>query len=403
MAPPAEQPAPPNPRPPRRRRYAGTHPRRFAERYKELDPQAHPDLVEHVRARGRTPAGSHVPIMVAEVLSALCVGPGQVVADCTLGHGGHAEVFLGRIGQGGKLIGLDVDERQLQRTADRLRAAAHDITVRHSNFAALAKVMAELGIAGCNVIFADLGVSSIQVDDPARGFSYKLDGPLDMRMNDRTKLSAADHLQRLSEAELSALLWELADEEDHAAIARAIVQRRDGSRIAGVSPASSIDVPPAGTAEGGRATRGMGVPPMGQAGVSPARPSPILRTLELSELIFKARGIDPAQYRRQAAQGEASTHPAAKTFQALRILVNNELASLRELLRVAPQCLLSGGRIGILTFHSGEDRLVKRAFAAGLHSGVYASIADEPLRPSQQEIYDNPRSRPAKFRWASKA
>ena len=199
----------------------------------------------------------------------------------------------------------------------------------------------------------------MQVDEPARGFSYKQDGPLDMRMDARIKLSAADHLARLSEAELSQLLWELADEEDHAAIARTIVLRR------------------------GR--------------------SPILRTHELTRLIFQAKGIDPAKHKQAVAKGEVAPHPAARTFQALRILVNNELASLRELLRVAPECLLPGGKIGLVTFHSGEDRLVKQAFAAGLGHGVYQAICEEPLRPSGREVFDNPRSRPARFRWAQKA
>ncbi len=303
----------PAPKRARRKRYAGTYPRRFEQRYKELDPQAHPDTIQQVRSHGRTPAGSHVPIMVDEVMTALAVGPGQVVADCTLGYGGHAERFLKLLGPSGKLIGLDVDGGQLQRTVERLKFAGFEMIARHSNFAGLAKVMGELGVAGVDVIFADLGVSSMQVDEPARGFSYKQDGPLDMRMDARIKLSAADHLARLSEAELSQLLWELADEEDHAAIARTIVLRR------------------------GR--------------------SPILRTHELTRLIFQAKGIDPAKHKQAVAKGEVAPHPAARTFQALRILVNNELASLRELLRVAPECLLPGGKIECTVRRNGAAEL----------------------------------------------
>jgi 16S rRNA (cytosine1402-N4)-methyltransferase len=344
-------------KPPRRKRYSGTHPRRFAQRYKELRPGAHPGIVEHVRARGQTPAGMHVPILAAEVVECLRPAPGETVVDCTLGYGGHAEQFLGRIGPTGLLVGMDVDGGQLRQTAGRLSATVGGrISAHQCNFAGIAKALAEAGAGRADVIFADLGVSSMQIDDPARGFSYKHEGPLDMRMDDRGGATAADLIARLSEAKLAQALAELADEPDHARIARAIVQAR--------------------------AAR------------------PITRTLALVEVIFRAKGVSRGRWREEAAVAGASLHPAARTFQALRILVNNELASLRELLRVAPSCLAPGGRIGLITFHSGEDRLVKHALREGLETGVYREASPEPLRPGPAEVRDNPRSRPAKFRWA---
>jgi 16S rRNA (cytosine1402-N4)-methyltransferase len=347
-----DQPGQPG-RPPRRKRYSGKNPRRFDQRYKELSPAQYPGIVEHVRARGQTPAGMHVPIMTAEVIECLNPSAGEIIVDCTLGYGGHAEGFLQRIGPAGLLIGMDVDGGQLQRTTQRLAAMGSRFSPHHSNFAGIAKVLAEAGESLCDVIFADLGVSSMQIDDPARGFSYKFDGPLDMRMDDRIALTAAGMIARLSEAKLSQALADFADEPDHEMIAREIVNAR---------------------------TYG-----------------PITRTLELVDVIFAAKGLTPAKWRKQGG-----LHPAARTFQALRILVNEELASLRELLRVAPFCLNAGGRIGILTFHSGEDRLVKHAFRDALASGVYSEVSPEPLRPGPAEIRDNPRSSPAKFRWAIK-
>lgn len=342
--------------PPRRRRqrYSGTHPKQFEQRYKERDPQAYPQMQEHIRAQGRTPAGTHVPIMVTQVLEVLQPAPGEVVADCTIGYGGHAMAFLERIGPTGRLIGFDVDAANLERAAQRLAETGVPLSLHRSNFAGLGKVLGAEGLEGYDVVFADLGVSSMQVDEPARGFSYKHDGPLDMRMDDRLQRTAGDLLRTMPEEELSAGLLELADEPDHELIARAIVQQRCGE--------------------------------------------PLTRTGQLVDLIFHAKGLSRRDWREQPGQGKL--HPAALTFQALRILVNDELASLRELLRVAPYCLRPGGRIGILSFHSGEDRLVKQAFRDGLAIGLYTEVCAEVVRPTAQEIRDNPRSSPAKLRWA---
>lgn len=340
------------PSPERRRRYRGTHPRRFEERYKELDPERFPDMQEHVRSQGRTPAGTHVPILLPELLKVLSPKVGEIVVDCTLGFGGHAQAILERIGPAGKLIAFDVDGAELNRTQSRLSEAGFAIEAVRGNFAGLQQVLGRHGLDACDVICADLGTSSMQIDNPARGFSYKQDGPLDMRMDDRVGRTAADWLSTLSEAKLAAALRDLGDEPDSAAIARAIVQRR--------------------------ALR------------------PVARTRELVEVVRSAFAAAASG----AGPVNAGDAAVARVFQSLRILVNDELGALRNLLRVAPDCLRSGGRIGIISFHSGEDRLVKQAFRDGLRDGVYEAISEEAIRPDESERRANPRSASARLRWA---
>jgi len=343
----------PGGKPRRRQRYSGSHPRRFEHRYKELAGDA--EMIRHVRERRRTPAGAHVPVLLAEVIDALAPRPGQVVADCTLGYGAHAAALAGAVQPGGRVIGFDVDAGELERTRSRLEAAGLPISVHHANFAGIAKVMGLEGLDGYDIIFADLGVSSMQIDDPSRGMSYKHDNaPLDMRMDPRRQRTAADWLMSLSEGELSQALWELADEPDHENIAQRIVRQRDAAPLA----------------------------TMGQ----------------LKELIFTAKGTVEKVWKKQAARGDA--HPAMRTFQALRILVNDELSAIRQLLRLAPECLRPGGRIGIISFHSGEDRLVKKAFRDGYRQGHYEAHSARVIRPGGREVYLNPRSSSAKFRWA---
>ena len=348
-------------RPRRRPRYSGTHPKRFEHRYKELDPAAHPEIHEHIRSQGRTPAGTHVPVLVEDVLAALRPAPGEVVADCTIGYGGHAVEFLRRIGPTGRLIGLDVDGAQLERTAQRLAAEPNAPVVRlhRSHFAGLGKRLNAEGLDGYDVILADLGVSSMQVDDAARGFSYKHDGPLDMRMDDRLVRTAADVLQSWSVEDLSAALRELADEPDHERIARSIVERRKAEAI--------------------------------------------LRTTPLVRLVLAAKGLSRRAWRQRADAQPGDLHPAARTFQALRMVVNDELAGLDQFLRTAPWCLRPGGRIGVISFHSGEDHRVGQSFHDGLAAGTYAAISDDAITPTPREIAMNPRSRSARFRWARKA
>ncbi|HRX83774.1 MAG TPA: 16S rRNA (cytosine(1402)-N(4))-methyltransferase RsmH [Phycisphaerae bacterium] len=333
-------------------RYSGTHPRRFVERYKELDPEAFPEMQAHVRRQGRTPAGSHVPVLLEEVLEHLAPAPGDVVVDCTLGHGGHAARLLERIGPEGRLIGLDIDRVQMQRTAQRL--AAPNVAVRRSHFAGVAKVLAAEGLDGADVVLADLGVSSMQLDDPARGFSYKHDGPLDMRMDDRLPRTAADVLAALAGEELAAHLRELADEPHAERIARAIVRRREQT--------------------------------------------PITTTRQLTQIIVEATGQRAGAT--AAGRDAGALHPAARTFQALRILVNDEMGGLEQFLRVVPYCLRPGGRVGIISFHSGEHRRVDDALRRARAAGVYAAVADAPVRPGGVEVGGNPRARSAQLRWA---
>lgn len=344
----------------RRPRYSGTHPKQFAEKYKEHAIESHPDLREHLREKGKTPAGTHIPIMVSEIMELLSPAPGMVVADCTLGYGGHAAEFAKRIGPSGRLIALDVDAVELERTRVRLASLYPDVpmTFIRSNFAGIARVMQSEAPEGFDILFADLGLSSMQIDDPDRGMSFRKDGPLDMRMDQRRPKTAADLLAELSEEQLSDALRELSDEPDHVAIARRIVRCRQTQTL--------------------------------------------LRIRQLVELVLEVKGLTLTEYRRQQRQ-KPGLHPAARTFQTLRMLVNDELGTLRELLRVAPYCLRSGGRVGIISFHSGEDRLVKHAFADGLRAGLYSAVSDTVTTPTRQEIAANARSASARFRWALRA
>jgi len=351
--------AQPSPRRRRRPRYSGTHPKNYQQKYKEHNIEAFPDLKAHLLAKGKTPASTHIPVLTEEVLACLRPVPGEVVIDCTVGYGGHALEFIGRIGPRGRLIGLDVDSAELERTRGRLSKVSTPVSFYRSNFAGIGNVLNKEKLDGCDVIFADLGVSSMQIDNPDRGLSYKYDGPLDMRMDERLKQTAADLINTLSEEKLADAFFELADEPDCQEIAREIVVRRSEQEIT--------------------------------------------QTSGLVEVIFGAKGIDMKAWRRSRRSEKASSlHPAARAFQALRILVNDELGSLRELLRVAPYCLRPGGRIGIMSFHSGEDRIVKQSFRDGLTKGLYKSAAEDAVTPTPKEINSNPRSASAKFRWAER-
>jgi 16S rRNA (cytosine1402-N4)-methyltransferase len=305
--------------------------------------------VAKVIASGKTPAGTHRPIMVAEVLQALAPRPGDWVVDCTLGYGGHAVELLGRIQPGGRLLGLDADPVELPKTEARLRAlgcGADVFTARRSNFAGLAQVLAAEGIAGADVILADLGLSSMQIDDPARGFSVKHEGPLDMRMNPERGQPASALLRRLQPDALAGLLFENADEPRAALLAGA---------LAGKDFASTTAL--------ARAVRDA-LPPVNR---------------EECDLSIR------------------------RVFQALRIAVNDEFSALETFLRRLPSCLNPGGRVAVLSFHSGEDRRVKKHFEAGIRDGVYEEWSREALRPGAEERRANPRSTPAKLRWARKA
>jgi 16S rRNA (cytosine1402-N4)-methyltransferase len=333
----------------RRKRYSGKNPRRFQDKYKERDPQRYAETVAKVLASGKTPAGTHRPIMVAEVLEVLAPQPAEVAVDCTLGYGGHAQEILARLAPGGRLIGLDADPIQLPKTEARLRAlgfGAAAFTAHRSNFAGLPQVLAKLELSGADVILADLGVSSMQIDDPARGFSVKLEGPLDMRMNPERGLAASTLLARMSADALAELLIDNSDEPHAQVLASALAAQHFATTTA------------------------------------------------------LAGAVKRALPRIKPEDVELSTR---RVFQALRIAVNDEFGALDTFLRNLPFCLNARGRVAVLTFHSGEDRRVKKAFEAGARDGVYAEIAREVIRPGAAERHANPRSASAKLRWARKA
>jgi 16S rRNA (cytosine1402-N4)-methyltransferase len=333
----------------RRPRYSGKNPRRFEDKYKEHDPARHGDTVAKVLASGKTPAGTHRPIMVAEILEALAARPGEAAVDCTLGYGGHARELMARIQPGGRLIGLDADPIELTRTESRLREAGHGpevFTTVRSNFAGLPRALADAGLTGADCILADLGLSSMQIDDPSRGFSTKGDGPLDMRMNPQRGQPASALLQKLTAADMAELLVENADEPRANELAALLAGRS------------------------------------------------FARTSELAQAI---RDGSPGLGRDEADR------TIRRVFQALRIAVNDEFSALDMFLRCLPNCLNPGGRVAILTFHSGEDRRVKKSFQAGLRENTYEKIARDVIRPSSEERRENPRSSSAKLRWATKA
>jgi 16S rRNA (cytosine1402-N4)-methyltransferase len=335
-------------KPPRRKRYSGTHPRRFSERYKELNPNAYPNEQAKVRAQGRTPAGTHVPVMVQEVVEALHPGPDEVALDCTLGHGGHAEALCRT---GARVIGIDLDSAQLTRTTGRLQAAGLSIATHHTNFAGIGGVLAAEGLAGVDCVLADLGISSMQLDDPTRGFAFKHDGPLDMRMDQTRGTTAADVIRQTDEESLAQLLRDCDEplaEKLAAALKRANPQT----------------------------------------------------THELSALVLRAHNLDPSKYRKRSAIDQ---HPAARVFQALRIAVNRETENLDQLLRTLPWILNPGGRIALITFHSGEERRVREALRQAAEGGKFTEADLTGRRPSATEVRENPRSRSARLFTATRA
>jgi 16S rRNA (cytosine1402-N4)-methyltransferase len=289
---------------------------------------------------------------VEEVLRILELKGGEIAVDCTLGYGGHAVELLKRLRPGGKLIALDADPLEIGRTEERLRGAGWteaELIVRHTNFAALPRVLAELGIEGVDAVLADLGVSSMQLDDPNRGFTFKNEGPLDLRLNPQKGRSAAEWLAKVSYEKLVEALRENSDEKHAEMIAEQLMQQQEQ----------------------------------------------IKTTRQLATVVKAALGSLPRAVRER--EGDAAIR---RTFQALRIAVNDEFGVLENLLRVLPQCLKANGRVAVLTFHSGEDRRVKRSFQEGERAGIYSAVADEPLRASPGEVHANPRASSAKLRWA---
>jgi 16S rRNA (cytosine1402-N4)-methyltransferase len=339
----------------RRVRYSGTHPRKYSEKYKELNPEKYADTIEKVIQKGSTPAGMHISIMVQEILDFLEIKPGQQGLDATLGYGGHTRKMLECLHGEGHIYGLDVDPIESEKTRKRLADAGFGediLTVKLMNFADIDKLAAEVG--GFDFILADLGVSSMQIDNPERGFSYKVEGPLDLRLNPAEGISAAERLQHMTKAELTGMLRENADEPFAEEIASAVVlEIRKGNKID--------------------------------------------TTTKLAGLIERALVCVP-----QAERKDAVKKSCARTFQALRIDVNNEFEVLETFLEKLPTVLNPGGRVAILTFHSGEDRLVKKSFKWHKQLGDYDDIAKEVIRPSKEECIKNSRAHSTKLRWAVK-
>lgn len=339
----------------RRVRYKGTHPRNYQEKYKELNPEKYKDTVEKVIRKGSTPAGMHISICVNEILDFLQIQPGQIGLDATLGYGGHSSAMLQCLKGEGHLYALDVDPIEMKKTKERLEKQGYDsriLSIRHLNFADVDQLLPESG--AFDFAMADLGVSSMQIDNPERGFSYKFDGPLDLRLNPEKGISAAERLKDISLAELEGMLIENADEPYAGEIARAIVSER--------------------------------------------RKAPVETTLQLQHIIEKALVRVPEKERREAVKKSC-----ARTFQALRIDVNSEFEVLESFLEKLPFVLKPGGRVAILTFHSGEDRLVKKSFKQLYREEIYREISTEVIRPSAEECNRNSRARSTKMRWAIRA
>jgi len=340
----------------RRVRYKGTHPKAFKEKYKELQPDKYSDDVVKIIQKGNTPAGMHRSICVNEIMAFLQVKPGQTGLDATLGYGGHTHELLKALNGSGHLYATDVDPIELPRTHERLIGLGFGpeiLTVKHLNFSSIDQVVTESG--PLNFILADLGVSSMQIDNPDRGFSFKNEGPLDLRLNPEKGISAAQRLKAISKNELQGMLFENSDEPNAEVIARAIVAAR-------------------------RKDHG------------------ITTTTELKQVISDALKFIPEVTRDQDVKKACQ-----RCFQALRIDVNSEFEVLYDFLEKLPAALASGGRVAILTFHSGEDRLVKKAFKQHLREGLYREIAIEPIRPTVEECATNSRARSAKLRWAIKS
>lgn len=340
----------------RRVRYKGTHPRSFHEKYKELNPEKYQDTIAHVIEKGGTPAGMHIPIMVPEILDFLQIQPGDRGLDATLGYGGHTAKMLECLQGQGHICALDVDPVEMEKTRARLAAMGYGadiLTVLHQNFANIDLVEEEYG--KFQFVLADLGVSSMQIDNPERGFTYKYDGPLDLRLDPTRGTSAAERLRELTQEEIEGMLVTNSDEPYAAEIAKAVtaVFRRGGR----------IDT-----------------------------------TLELRDVIGQALCALPEKKRRETLKKSC-----ARTFQALRIDVNSEFEVLEAFLSKLPDVLAPGGRAAILTFHSGEDRLVKQSFKSLYREGVYREISKDVIRPSAQECNSNSRARSTKMRWAVRA
>lgn len=340
----------------RRVHYSGTHPKRFEEKYKEHDPEKYADTIEKVISKGSTPAGMHISICVNEILDFFQIQPGQQGLDATLGYGGHTMRMLEQLHGEGHMYALDVDPIEIVKTKQRLADAGYGediLTIKQTNFRNIDQVAEEAG--KFDFILADLGVSSMQIDNPDRGFTYKFDGPLDLRLDPEKGESAAERLREVSYEELVGMFQENSDEPYAEEIATVIMKRNRTKNY-------------------------------------------VETTIQMKEAIEEALSFVPEKERKEAVKKSCQ-----RCFQALRIDVNSEFEVLYDFLDKLPDALRPGGRVAILTFHSGEDRLVKRAFKAGAKAGVYSEVSKDVIRPSAEECARNPRARSTKMRWAVKA
>ena len=340
----------------RRVRYKGKYPRNYKEKYKELNPEKYQDTIEKVIRKGSTPAGMHISIMVREIIDFLQIQPGPTGFDATLGYGGHTKAMLECLKGQGHMYATDVDPIESAKTKKRLADAGFGediLTIRLQNFCTIDEIAKEAG--GFDFVLADLGVSSMQIDNPDRGFSFKVDGPLDLRLNPEKGISAAERLAQIDEGELAGMLGENSDEPYAEELAHAIVTERKHGK-------------------------------------------PIDTTTRLREVIEETLSFLPEKEKKDMVKKTCQ-----RTFQALRIDVNNEFEVLYEFMEKLPGALKPGGRAAILTFHSGEDKLVKKALKQGYKEGVYSEIANDVVRPSAEECAQNGRARSTKMRWAVRA
>lgn len=340
----------------RRVRYSGTHPKRFEEKYKEHDPEKYADTIEKVISKGSTPAGMHISICVNEILDFLQIQPGQQGLDATLGYGGHTRRMLEKLQGKGHMYALDVDPIEIVKTKKRLEDAGYGediLTIKQTNFRNIDQVAEEAG--EFDFILADLGVSSMQIDNPDRGFTYKFDGPLDLRLDPEKGESAAERLREVSYEELVGMFQENSDEPYAEEIATVIMKRNRTKNY-------------------------------------------VETTTQMKDAIEEALAFVPEKDRKEAVKKSCQ-----RCFQALRIDVNSEFEVLYDFLDKLPDALRPGGKVAILTFHSGEDRLVKRAFKSGAKAGIYSEVSKDVIRPSAEECARNPRARSTKMRWAVKA
>ncbi len=340
----------------RRVRYKGTHPKTYAEKYKEHQPEKYADTIEKVIRKGSTPAGMHLSIMVQEILDILQIQPGQNGLDATLGYGGHTRRMLEQLQGTGHICALDVDPIEIEKTKERLKQAGYGtdrLTIIQENFANIDQIAQVHG--PFDFILADLGVSSMQIDNPDRGFSYKVEGPLDLRLNPEKGIPAAERLKELTQEELEGMLVENSDEPYAAQIAAEVTRKL-------------------------------------------RRREPVETTTQLRETIERALSFLPENQEKK----DMIKKTCQRTFQALRIDVNSEFEVLEAFLDKLPDALAPSGRVAVLTFHSGEDRMVKKAFKQWKKQGVFCEISDEVIRPSAKECRQNPRARSTKLRWAVK-